>query len=226
MGGLRVQNVISRSFCLSGALGLALGGCASPGKVARSTDAAFRPPDVTPLADTDDPSSLEAIEFQPLELGETWKSRIDKDDPEILVDGYRSRFQAFELPLDRPVVIRVETATSFEVPHYPVKYLFCPRILLLDARFNVVRSSVFEDLEQKQRIFGEPRFVYEETLWPDDSDVRYLLLVRESAFDGRYVTSMYRDESAPETSFYGRRRERIYASGTGPLRVQVERFER
>ena len=53
-----------------------------------------------------------------------------------------SRFRAFALPSSpRPVRIKVESYTSYEVPHYPVKYLFCPRIVLLDPDFEIVHSS-------------------------------------------------------------------------------------
>lgn len=222
----------TRSACswlaafLSG-LSLVTTACVGTGKTALASAVARGPLDVESLPEAVNPRAMSELDYGELEPGKTWKSRFENDDPQLVVDDDASRFKAFLLPVDDlPLKIHVETATSFEVPHYPVKYLFCPKILLLDAAFGIVHSSVFEDLEKKQRIFGEPRFVLDYTLWPDSPKARYLIVVRERAFDGRYVSSMYEDKSGQYDSALRKKRERIYSSLTGPVHVTVKRVDR
>ena len=77
-------------------------------------------------------------------------------------------------------------------------------------------------LEKKQRLFGEPRFVITHTVDADAQPAKYLLVVREKAFDGQYVSSMYVDDSGLGDAQGRKRRERIQSSRTGPARVSLK----
>lgn len=208
-------------FCLTllvGALGLTTVACVGPGSSVGS-GALPREPQVQVKA----LRSMGALVYARVELGKTLKLRFEKDDPQLLVDGYQSRFKAFALPTSgSPIKILVETYTSLEVPHYPLKSLFCPRILFLDAKFRVVYSSVFKDLKKKQRLFGEPRFMFEYTLQPGDLGVSYLVVVRERSFDGQHLTSLYADKSGLYDNLHRKKRERIYSARTGPIHISLE----
>ena len=74
------------------------------------------------------------LDYAPLQTGRNKKWRFRKDDPQILSDGTLTHFKTFSLPTgNAPLSVKVETSTSFEVPHFPVKYLFCPRIETKDV---------------------------------------------------------------------------------------------
>ena len=181
------------------------------------------PPRVVEPAEPARLLSPRELSYEDLPLGKTSKFRFETADAQIEIDGYATRFRAFSLPLAyAPFEIKVVTSTSFEVPHFPVKYLFCPRIVLLDADFRIVHMSRFGDLEEKQKIFGEPRFELTYAVGPSARDARYLLVVREEAFDGRSVSSMYADDSGQIDSQGRERREEIQSSRTGPARVSLK----
>ncbi|NOZ09478.1 MAG: hypothetical protein GXP09_00300 [Gammaproteobacteria bacterium] len=215
-------------FCLTlllGVLGLTTVACVGPGGSVGSGVLAREIPQVQAKV----LRSMETLVYDRVEPGKTLKLRFEKDDPQLLIDGYQSRFKAFMLPTSGrgpPVKILVETHTSFEVPYYPLKSLFCPRILFLDAGFRVVYSSVFKDLKKKQRLFGEPRFVFEYTLRPEGLGARYLVVVRERSFDGQHLSSMYADKSGQYDNLHRKKRERIYSARTGPVHIRLQQLQR
>jgi len=180
-------------------------------------------PGDTAQATLEDPRSMATLSYSQLQPGGTQKWRFRAKDPQILAEGTLTHFKAFELPADGSSVgIKVETSTSFEVPNFPVKYLFCPKILLLDADFEIVYSSELDDLEKRQRLFGEPRFVFEHTVPSGSSKARYLVIIREVDFDGQYVSSIQPDDAPVYDELLRRRRERIYSSPTGPVRISLK----
>ena len=101
-----------------------------------------------------------------------------------------------------------------------MKYLFCPRIVLLGPDFETLHSSRFADVKTTTRVFGDPRFELEYLL-PRGSAARYLLVVRESEFDGQTVESNQEAESGQYDGLGRKERERIHSSRTGRLRLSV-----
>ena len=171
------------------------------------------------------PIPLPEVDYRPIEVGFSEKIRFERDEPRVLVNLDPTRFRAFGLPASpRPLRIGIESYTSYEVPGYPVKYLFCPRIVLLDPDFEIVHSSGFGDVETTTRLFGDPRFEIEYLL-PRGSTARYLLVVRESAFDGQTVESNQEAKSGLYDSQGRMERERIHSSRTGRLRLSVGAYE-
>lgn len=188
-----------------------------------ATSAVDAPRPLNPANDQGPPPvPLKELDYRPIQAGFSEKLRFERDEPRVLVDLDPSRFRAFALPTSpRPLRIKVESYTSYEVPHYPGKYLFCPRIVLLDADFEIVHSSHYGDLRTTQKIFGEPRFQLE-YLVGRGSGARYLLLVREPDFDGQTVDSMYEDKSGQYDSLGRKEREQIQSARTGPVRLSLE----
>lgn len=171
------------------------------------------------------PVALPDLDYRPIDAGFSEKLRFEKDEPRVLVHLDPTRFRPFVLPTSpRPLKIKVESYTSYEVPGYPVKYLFCPRIVLLGPDFEIVHSSSFADVETTTRMFGDPRFELEYPLGRG-STARYLLVVREPAFDGQTVESNQEAESGQYDSLGRKERERIHSSRTGRLRLSLEVLE-
>lgn len=200
---------------------LALAGCVHPGTSPQSGNTTHK--QAPAIANAQAPKSLASLRFGYLNIGDSRKWRFKKKDPQILAEGTLTHFKAFKLPpVNSPIRVKVETSSSFEVPHFPVKYLFCPRVLLLDANHKIVFSSDFDDLKKRQHLFGEPRFIFEHTLPTGNSKVKYLIVIRERDFDGHYVKSIQPDDAPIYDEWLRRERERIYASSTGPLRISLK----
>ncbi|NOY00523.1 MAG: hypothetical protein GXP30_12420 [Verrucomicrobia bacterium] len=204
------------------ALMFILGGCVNLANTGSPAASPFEQSKSNPLATLSDSASMARLDYKPLQAGRTKKWRFDKKDPQILAEGSRTHFQTFKLPTAQfPLTLKVETSTSFEIPNYPVKYLFCPRVLLLDKNFKVVFSSDLDDLRKRQRLLGEPRFIFEYPL-SSKTTARYLLVIRERDFDGDYVNSIQPVDAPIYDDLLRRERERIFASPTGPVRVSLK----
>jgi hypothetical protein len=184
------------------------------------------PRPLTPANDAGPPPvPLRDLQYRPVEAGFDEKIRFERDEPRVLIHLDPTRFRAFALPTSpRPLAIQVESYSSFEIPHYPVKYLFCPQIVLLDRDFETVHTSTFGDMRTTTRMFGDPRFELEYVVGRG-SAARYLLIVREPAFDGESVESNHEAKSGRYDGLGRKERERIYSSRTGRLRLKVEAFE-
>lgn len=200
---------------------LALTGCVHPGTNPQTGNTTHN--QTSAVANLQTPKSLTDLKFDYLNVGDSRKWRFTKDDPQILAEGTLTHFKAFKLPAgNSPLRLKVETSSSFEVPHFPLKYLFCPRILLLDTNHNIVFSSDFDDLKKRQRLLGEPRFIFERTLSTGNARAIYLMIIRERDFDGHYVKSIQPDDAPIYDELLRRERERIYSSSTGPVRISLK----
>jgi hypothetical protein len=168
------------------------------------------------------PISRSELDYREIPAGFSEKFRFARAEPRTLVDGVPSRFRAFALPPSpRPLEIEVVSYTSYEVPGYPVKYLFCPRIILLDSAFDLVGSTSFWNVKTTFRMFGEPRFELRYLL-TQQPEARYLLIVREPGFDEESIESNHEDDSGQYDSLGRKQRERIYSSRTGRLRLSIK----
>lgn len=205
----------------SALLALSLFGCAHPGEISQTGKASQK--QAPAVVNVQVPKSLASLSFDYLHTGGSQKWSFKKDGPQILAEGTLTHFKAFKLPAgNSPLKVKVESYSSFEVPHYPVKYMFCPRVLLLDANYKIVFSSDFDDLIKRQRLFGEPRFIFEHTLPTGKSKPTYLLVIRERDFDGHFVKSIQPDDAPIYDELLRRERERIYSSSTGPVRISLK----
>lgn len=200
---------------------LSLAGCVNPDLYPPSGNASSK--QTSAIANLQSPKSLASLRFDQLNIGDSLKWRFTKDDPQIVAEGTLTHFKAFKLPAgNSPLRLKLETSSSFEVPHFPVKYLFCPRVLLLDSSHKIVFSSDFDDLIKRQRLFGEPRFIFEHALPIENSLAAYLIVIRERDFDGHYVKSIQPDDAPIYDEWLRRERERIYSSSTGPVRISLK----
>ncbi len=216
---MKLITILEKSICLTlilGALMFVLNGCVNLG----NTRSPFEQSNLKPLANLGNPASMAGLNYFPLQAGGTKRWRFNKNDPHILAEGTLTHFKAFELPTTQSLTLKVETSTSFEIPNYPVKYIFCPRALLLDKNHKVVFSSGLNDLKKRQRLLGEPRFIFEYLLTAK-TNARYILVIREHDFDGDFVNSIQPVDAPFYDELLRRERERIYSSPTGPVRISL-----
>ena len=217
----------THAFALSAQIGLLVGlGALALAAGCATTVSPDAPRPLTPANDPGPPPTpVRDLDYRPIEAGFSEKLQFERDEPRVLVDLDPSRYRAFVLPASpRPLKIKLTSYTSFEVPHYPVKYIFCPRIVLLDPDFAVAHRSSYADVRTSQKIFQEPRLELEYVLGRG-SAARYLLIVREPAFDGHFVESMYESDSGLYDELGRKEREKVYSSRTGPVRLSLEPVE-
>ncbi len=199
-----------------------LGGCVNLANTGSPAASPFEQSKSKPLASLSDSAAMTGLNYKPLQASGTTKWRFNKNDPQILAEGTLTHFKAFKLPASQSALnLKVESSTSFEIPNYPVKYIFCPRVLLLDENYKVVFSSDLDDLRKRQRLLGEPRFIFEYPL-SSQTNARYLLVIRERDFDGDFVNSIQPVDAPIYDELLRRERERIYSSPTGPVRVSLK----